>query len=612
MRTYLYLIALFVAANASAAVLTGHVLGPYGKPVGGARVWLWQEQGTQHTTTTDVGGYSFAKVQVGAAQIVALKEGLSLGGASRFVVGDGEENLTLDTAGEVRLAVNAPNGAAPVAGARVFAMMLNDAFVVPVEDLAGEGFPQWRSGDDGSITIPGMPASGFAKINLKHLDYADTYLDFVPVRERPTPVMLEAGVKVRGRVTDGKAGVANARISIFQLGTAGQREFGRTTTDPEGLFTLRLAPGDYFAAARHPDLASPPPVSLHVSDTEDLEAGEIALLPPYRLRGSVVFPDGTPCPGARVTYREKDTIYDDTFTGSDGAYSIKAASPKGILRIGAPEGYKTEILSDIKVNLGEKREAAIEPVKLAKLPAIEGTITLADGSPGANVLIASLNVPQGLWMLTDEKGRFYFQVTRDPDVEEVELLAEHATHFQRAEFHYSLKEPKPAEIKLAAYNPDELQPETPSGTNNLTAVLDQKAPDLKVSKWFNTEAFNLEQLKGKVAVLLFWAGFDTTIEGVNKVEQTRALMALYKDDPQIGFLALHDCTSEAAEVEGFVKHAGLTCPVGLDAEPMVTFGAFHVTFIPEVVLLDKGNNIRYYQPGPRILEFIKVLRRRAN
>lgn len=606
-----FLIFGLLTSLAHAATLRGHVVDAAGAAVPDAKLWLWQEHTTKTSTSAADGAYSFEDVQTGTMQLVALKEGLALGGASRFVVGDGEEEIVLGPAGQIHLKITSPPSQSPAAGVRVFALLVSDSFVVPAEELAAHGFPQWRSGDDGGITLDNMPADGFVKINLKHVDFADTYLDFVPVRERPTPVLLEPGVVARGQVKVGVTGIANARVTVFQLGSRGQREFARATTDAEGLFRFRATPGEYFVGVRHPDWASPEPSGITLKPAVENELSELALLAPVRLHGSVVYPDGSPCQGVRVTYREKDTIYDDTFTGSDGKFSIKAASPKGTLRIGAPEGFKTEILSDIKVDLGDKRESTIEPVKLSKLPAIEGTITLEDGSPGAHVLLASLNLPQGIWMITDEQGRFFFQLAGDADEEEVVLLAEHAERFQRAEFRYALRDPKPATVKLASYSPDEQQPEIAGGTNNLSALIDQKAPELKCSKWFNAETASLETLKGKVAVMLFWAGFDTTVEGVNKVEQMRALIALYKDDPQVGFVALHDSTSEAAEVGDFVEQTGLTCPVGLDAEPLVTFGAYRVNFIPEVVLLDKRGNLRYYQPGPRIVEYIKILRRRA-
>ena len=610
-RFLIYFLALLAAVATPAANIGGSVVDTAGGAVPGAQVWLWQEHNVKTVTSDSDGRFQFEKVETGTMQLVARKDGLALGGASRFVVGDGEQELVLGAAGQIHLKVTTPPSQAPAAGARVFAVMVNDAFVVPVEDLTAHGFPQWRSGDDGTMTLDNMPAEGFVKLNLKHVDFADTYLDFVPVRERPTPVLLEPGIVARGRVAVGALGIANARVTVFQLGSRGQREFARATTDSEGLFSFRATPGDYFIGVRHPDWASPAPAGITLKPGEAIELDELALIPPVRLSGSVILPDDTPCPGVRVTYREGDTIYDDTFTNSDGEFAIKAASPKGMLRIGPPPGFKTEILSDIKVDLGEKKESKLEPILLSKLPAIEGTVTLEDGTPGAQVLVASLNLPEGIWMLTDEKGRFFFQLSADSDVEEVALLAEHAERFQRAEFTYPLRDAKPATVKLASYNPDETQPELPGGTNNLSALLDTKAPDFTCSKWFNVETFSRDAMKGKVGMVLFWAGFDTTLEGVNKVEQTRALMALYKDDPQVGFVALHDSTSEAAEVEEFVKQRRLTCPVGLDAEPLVTFGAYRVNFIPEVVLLDKRGNLRYFQPGPRIVEFIKILRRRA-
>lgn len=600
------------AAPAPAATLSGTVYDPTGAVAAQARVWLWQEQGVQATTTAADGTYAFKGVFVGPAQLVALKAPFALGGSTNFVVGDADVPLDLPEAGTIRLKVHAPPGQTPLPGARVFSVLVNGQFIVPVEDLLPHGFPPWRSDDAGMLDLPVMPRDGFAKVNLKHLDFADTFLDFLPVRERETSVSMEPGVRVQGRVLHGAKAVAGARVSIFQVGTAGQREFARTQSDTEGYYSARLLPGDYFVAARHLDFASPAPVGIKVLPKEEYTVPEVMLLQPYFLRGTVTLPDGGPCAGVRVTYRERDTIFDDTFTGSDGSFIIKAASPKGLLRVAPPMGFKTEVLSDIKVDLGDKREVTLAPVKLRKLPAIEGVVRMEDGTPAARVLLATLNVPQALWLITDDEGRFFFQLGRDPDVPTVEFLAEHAERFQRAIFQVSLDNPKPAEVTLKSYTPEEEQPTIPPGTNNLGDVLDTKAPALACSAWFNGDATTIDDFKGKATVMLFWAGFDTTIEGVNKVEQHRALEALYQGDPQVGFLALHDSTSEAAEVAEFVKRSGLQCPVGLDAEPMKTFGAFHVNFIPEVVLMDKSGNLRYYQPGPRIVEFIKILRRRAN
>lgn len=604
-------ILLACATGANAATLKGIVRDPAGSPTADASVWLWQEQGVQRTNTNAQGEYQFLDVHVGTVQLVALKEPFAITGTANFVVGDADLPLQLGEAASITLKVLAPPNQAPLPGVRVYSVLVNNQFVIPAGELAAAGFPAWRSGDDGLLTLPLMPLNGFTKINLKHFDYADTYLDFIPVRDRVTAVSMEPGVRVQGRVSTANQGIAGAKISIFQLGTSGQREFARTTTDNEGLYSARLTPGEYFVAVRHNDFASPSPRALRVVEKEELTLPDLELLQPYFLRGEILLPDGAPCPGVRITYREHDTIFDDTFTRSDGKFVIKAASPKGTLRVAPPEGYKTEVLADIKVNLGDAREATLDPVKLRKLPAIEGTVKMEDGSPAAHTLLATLNVPQALWLITDADGHFFFQLSADPDVNEVQFLAEHADRFQRTQFTVSLDTPKPVEVHLRSYTPEEQQPQIPPGTNDLADVLDTKSPAIDCSAWFNGDAVTLDQLKGKATVVLFWAGFDTTIEGVNKVELMRALIALYAGDPEVTFLALHDSTSEAAEVADFVRRTGLTCPVGLDAEPMKTFGAFRVSFIPEIVLLDKSANVRYFQPGPRILEFIKILRRRA-
>jgi len=612
MKRYCWILCLlgFLPGSAAfGAVLSGTVVDEEARVVAGAQVWLWQEGGVQDATAGPEGKYSFSGVMQGPAQVVAYVEGKAIGGATRFVVGDAEETLVLGPAGTAVIRLLAEGSSAPIAGARIISLVVADTFIVPVEDLQAHGFPLLRSDDAGEIVVPCLPADGFAKMAFQHRDFSDTYVDFVPVREKATPVVMRRGAHFAGRVTDGKKPVAGARFNLFELGTGGQRAIAQGVTDSEGLYSGRALAGSYFLALRHSKFASPPPIAVEIGG-EEVSFPDVALPTARYIDGSVLLPDDKPAQGIRVTYRLGDTIYDETYTDSGGKFGLKVASPKGILRVSPPPGYMTEILSDIRVDLEEQTKASLAPIKLRALPRIEGRVVLEDGSPGSEVIVASVNSPVGLWMLTDAEGRFSFQLLEDPTMESVEFLAEHAKRFQRATFSYSLAQPAKIEVTLGAYAPDESQPEENTGANPLAGILDMKAPAWECSTWFNGDAVSLAGMKGKVVALLFWAGFDETPEGINYIEQMRALQKLYEGDEQVAFVGIHDVTSEAAEVAQYIEARGITFPVGLDADPSKTFGAYHVNFLPEILLLDKSGNARYFHPGPRVVEFIKVLRRR--
>ena len=121
----------------------------------------------------------------------------------------------------------------------------------------------------------------------------------------------------------------------------------------------------------------------------------------------------------------------------------------------------------------------------------------------------------------------------------------------------------------------------------------------------------MASLRGKVVVLAFWGGFEAQGDVRNCIEQLRALQDLLKGVPGAAILCIHDAGKESDEVEQYVQSFRITFPLGRDADPFQTFGRYGVHSIPETLLIDKNGILRFCDPGPRILELIKVLHRES-
>ena len=83
----------------------------------------------------------------------------------------------------------------------------------------------------------------------------------------------------------------------------------------------------------------------------------------------------------------------------------------------------------------------------------------------------------------------------------------------------------------------------------------------------------------------------------------------YANDDSVEVVGIHDATSTEQEVQAFIEHTGLAFPVGLDSQRFETFTAYKVTYIPEIVLIDKKGKVRFRQSGEGLVENLKLLRR---
>ena len=600
---------LVCAAPGEAAVISGKVLTAEGAPVEGATVFLDQDRRVREMKTPKDGAYRFDGVSVGVTEVVAYHPEYAMDGCTSVPIGDMEVNLVLTTPASIAIRV-INKDFMPVPGARLVSMAVNDRFAVSAEDLAGEGFPLLRSNDEGFLNIPCIPVGGFIKMNLAHHDYAQSDVAYLPVDERRRDIVLYPGALLRGRITANKQGIANARVSVFQKGVGGQRKFAETLTDPEGFYHLRAPEDQYLLAVRHPDFASPPPTVVDMSDMEKTAVSDVELQPPYIIRGSVLLPDKKPCPGARLLFRIEDTIFEDTFSDSDGKFTLKAGNPEGVLRVIPPPGYMTKILADIPVKLGDVREIVLEPVALQQLPLIRGRALFPEGVPAERLYVRSLDLPAPIQVLTDPQGGFEVQLFYQPEQKQISFRMEHPFRFLRRDFVINIESPGEVELMLEEFEPQLDRPPHQAGRNNLDPLLGKPAPAVQCVEWFNAQPLTLESLKGKVVVLTLWGGFDTSQFAMNRLVELNLVHELFGSADDVAVVGVHDASSESDEIAEYLARFEITYPVGRDADPFVTFVNYGVNAIPQTVLIDKQGMLQYAETEGRLLELIKALRRR--
>jgi hypothetical protein len=608
MRHWVPFLFLF-SATAMAFDLSGTVLDPSGRPVAAARVWISQDRQVRHVDTDAGGAFSFSDVQPKPAELIARKEGLSLGGAVLRVVGSGTAPIRLCDPAALPLRIrNADHE--PVAGARIRTMFVADSFNVPVDDLDSQGFPPIRSDEGGHLTIPELPKGTHVRFVVGHRSYADAAVAYLPVREKEQTIVLYPGMKLRGRVTVAPgSGVPRARVAVLKIGEGAQRQAGEALTDPEGFYNVTVAPGDYFVAVRHPNYASPRSRQVTVrEDTED-NIADFVLQPPFLIEGSVLFPDGKAVPGAPVSYWVGPDMYEEVLTQWDGRFRIQTPQEDGRIRIIPPDGFMTENLGDISVSGAREPHVALAPIRVKPLPAVDGAVVDGEGHPAPNVLISSLNLDPKLWLITDADGRFHVQLGQAPPDGKASFRAEHALRFLRADFEAVFPSTKPVRVALKQFEPDIAEREVHRGENNLSPLIGQPAPEIVCAKWFNSEPLTLGALRGKVVVAVFWSAFDKRGPVRDAIEELRALYDLLKDGNDMAILCVHDAGSEPDEIEQSVKEFRIPFPVGRDADSFQTFEKYLIRYIPQTVLIDRHGLLRYFHTDGRLLELIKSLRR---
>ena len=131
--------------------------------------------------------------------------------------------------------------------------------------------------------------------------------------------------------------------------------------------------------------------------------------------------------------------------------------------------------------------------------------------------------------------------------------------------------------------------------------------------WFNLpegqEAVKLSDLRGKVVVLMLWAGFDESPRNKQHIAEMNALCTLYADATDVAIVSVHDGAATPQSVTQFIEQLGAAFPVGCDVESSETFKRYRTGYVPQIVLIDKAGAVRFYITDGKLLELIKLLHR---
>lgn len=589
----------------------GVVVDTAGNPIENADVWLVQDHEVRRQQTDVSGAFLFPDVAPGPAEFVALKEGFSVGGASGYMLGPETLRILLTAPDELLLRL-VDHLYQPVEGAAVSRLTIMDVFSVPVDDLEGHGFPIYRSGSDGMLTIPNLPKGCYVGFQVSHLRYADTRIPYLPTGDKRYPIQLYPGVSVRGRVTDAQgAGIIRARVVFWDAAAEQAPMRKEALTDLEGFYKVVLRPGEYYATANHPQYAPVKPQRLSVIESAEQRPVDFQLGRVHWIRGAVEGPGRKPWPGVRVAYLVEGLAVHEVLTTVDGTYLLKAPAGSGAVHVIPPDRFMLETPFDVQVTIIDVPETEVGPIRIKPLPEVTGVVRDAEGNPQSRVLISSLDLTPPLWTITDKEGNFRILIHRVPRGERAQFRAEHALRFQRAEFTADLRRGKPLDVRMKPFEPD-LEPNDPvRARNDLTSLVDKPAPELDCEAWFNTDPLSLESLRGKVVVLTLWGGFAVLGPARDHIEEIRALCDLFEGVEDVVFVGVHDSGVEKELAGKYVSEYRVTFPVGYDSETAETFDRYCTNVIPQTVLIDKQGIVRYYDVEGRLLELIKSLRRRS-
>ncbi len=630
-RTVSVVLLVYILAQAASAYeISVLVFGPQGQPVPDASVWLTQDRIPKLQTTDNEGKCRFQEVNVGPVEIVAWKNGFAIGGRDASVVGSAEVAVALSEAGTLSAVLishdrNPETGEEmqpqPVEGARVEAMLVNDAFTVAVDDLVDLGFPSERSDADGRLTLDYVPKGGHVAFRVSHRDFCDAYIHY-PVGQREITVQMRPGVTLRGRVTnEAGEGIEHARVSIFRSSEndATLREFEEAVTGPDGFYSAMLPPGQYNVTAKHPEYATAAPVSGTLQPRDTDATCDLVLPTAFALAGRVVGTDDKPVGGVQIQYRVDNVVYEQTLTDNAGRFTLKVAPSEGHLHVEAPDGYMTGRGTDIDVTMGKSDVTLDEPIRLQVLPEIVGTVLDEAGAPVPQTFISTVGFEPAQFTLSDANGRFAIQLPKVPENAAAILQFEHPRRYLRTDVVIPLTDLKPIEVSLKPFDPDLSPGKVENVRNNeLEGLRGKEAPPVECDIWVNvpsdTEGHPIaptpEELRGHVIVLSFWGGFDRSERGMAHIRALNALYPIFQSMDDVDLVSVHDAGTEEYEMQEYIQDLDVRYPVGRDKDAE-TFDAYDIAAVPQVVLIDKKGVLRFYDVEGRLLELVKSLRREA-
>lgn len=123
----------------------------------------------------------------------------------------------------------------------------------------------------------------------------------------------------------------------------------------------------------------------------------------------------------------------------------------------------------------------------------------------------------------------------------------------------------------------------------LTAMQGKSAPPLTVQNWINSKPVTLDELKGKIVVLDFWATWCGPC--LRSIPHANELMKKYGDK---GLVIIGVCARNGVErMADTVKKYGIEYPVAADADDQATVKAYLANSFPDYYIIDRKGILRW-------------------